>query len=237
MSKDMLGSVVRAAIGVPQERLDLLAKIASTFAGDNPDGEAQHSRFAELYRQGLPKRELKKPTRLLSAIATTNLGIVEAKPTEKCFTGSRWVHRDSDFDSWLPASQPNADACSMATLTPSRDWTFAEAAAAVLGIGAGTSIALLGSLLIEHGHTMTLAQAEEMVEATERGEKTGMRTDGYWNFFFVETGDPKNPVSVGNVNRGGRAWSAGVDRLGDDRRWRADRRLLVRNLDASKLGA
>ncbi|MHB8860216.1 MAG: hypothetical protein ACYC48_00570 [Minisyncoccota bacterium] len=38
MSKDMLGSVVRAAVGVPQERLDTLAKIASKLAADNPAG-------------------------------------------------------------------------------------------------------------------------------------------------------------------------------------------------------
>ena len=34
MSKDMLGSVMRAAVGVPQTRLNLLATIASKVAGN-----------------------------------------------------------------------------------------------------------------------------------------------------------------------------------------------------------
>jgi hypothetical protein len=48
MSKDMLGSVVRAAVGVPQHRLDTLAKIASAMAEDNPSGESYHEHFKQL---------------------------------------------------------------------------------------------------------------------------------------------------------------------------------------------
>ena len=179
-----------------------------------------------------------KLTTLFSVVATTNLGVVGRKKTAKCFpVGTRYAYRDSDFDNLLPASQPKADKCVIATLAPAKDWTFAEVAATILGIGAGTDVALLGKALIENGYTMTLAQAEEMVEKTERGEKTGMRTDGYGHFFFVETGDRKNPVSVGYVYRDGRAWYAFVRSLGLGFRWYADFRLLVRNLkDTSKLG-
>ncbi len=177
-----------------------------------------------------------KPTPLFSVIATTNLGAVAGKKTKQCFTGSRYVYRDADFDNWLPANQSNADACVVSTLGFAESWTFAEAAAKLLGIGADSGVKLLGTALIENGHTMTLAQAEEMVEKTERVEKTGMRTDGYGNFFFVETGDTKNPVSVGRVYRVERVWFAFVLRLDDGSRWYALRRLLVRNLSgASKL--
>ena len=183
-----------------------------------------------------PEMAPAKPTPLLFVIATTNLGAVARKKTEQCFTGSRYAYRDGDFDNWIPANQPNADACVITTLAPSKGWTFAEAAVAVLGIGASTDVVLLGNLLIQHGHTMTLAQAEEMVEKTERDEKTGMRTDGYANFFFVETGDEKNPVSVAHVSRDDSRWSAYVFRLVRGYRCYAARRLLVRNLsDASKL--
>lgn len=172
----------------------------------------------------------------LSVVATTNLGAVGGKKTKKCFPKPRYGYRAGDFDNWLPAKQPKADACAIATLAPSRGWTFAESAAAILGIGAGTDIVLLGNLLIEHGHTITLVQAEEMVEVTEREKKTGMRTDGYGNFFFVETGNPENPVSVGCVDRDSHVWNAYVFSLADGYRGNADYRLLVRNLsDTSKL--
>ena len=172
---------------------------------------------------------------LFSVIATTRFGTVTGKKTKKCFIGSRYVYRDSDFDGWLPKNQPDVDACIITTLAPIKDWTFAEAAAAILDIGVGTDIALMGKLLIEHGHTITLPQVEEMVEKTERNEKTGIRIDGWGNFFFVENED--GTVSVGFVIRGERAWRADVFRLGRGPRWGADGRLLVRNLDASKLGS
>lgn len=173
---------------------------------------------------------------LFSVIATTNLGTLGEKKTAECFPKPRYVYRDGDLDNWLPATQSKTDACTIATLKPAKDWTFAEAAAKVLGIGAGTSIKLLGKALIANGHTMTLVQAEEMVDKTDRGEETKMRTDSYANFFFVETGNEDNPVSVGFVSRGGLDWSAHVGSLDDGDRWRAGSRLLVRNLsDTSKL--
>ena len=105
-----------------------------------------------------------------------------------------------------------------------------------MGMGERTPTKPLGSLLIERGHTMTLVQVENMVGRTENGEATGMRTDGYANFFFVETSNEDDPVSVADVLRDGSRWGANVDRLGRGGRWRVGFRLLVRNLDASRLG-
>jgi len=171
---------------------------------------------------------------LLSIVATTHLGATNSKKTSKCFTGQPWSYRDGDFDNWLQKDQPNADTGVISTLAVSRTWLFAEAARALPGVEQTVDIAALGRSLIACGYTMTLVQAEEMVETTERGEKTGMRTNRYGNFFFVETGNPNDPVSVGFVHRDRRVWDASLGRLG--RRWYADNRLLVRNLDASKLG-
>ncbi len=168
---------------------------------------------------------------LLSVVATTNLVNTVGKKTGDCFTSPQYVYRNRDFDNWLSANQPNAPACAISTLALSSDWTFLEAAAGILGIGAGTDVLLLGKLLIKHG--MTLTQVEKMVEATERGENTGMRTDDWNNFFFIENSD--GSVSVGCVGRDDRGWYASVDRLVRDDRWRTGNRLLVRNLDASTL--
>lgn len=183
-----------------------------------------------------PETKPKTAPPFFSIIATTQLTAIAGKKTKDCFTDkSRYAYRDSDLDNWLPKDQKKASACTIATLALKKDWTFAEAAIAVLDIGAGMNIKTMGEALIGNGHTMTLAQAEEMVEATERGDKTKMRTDGFGNFFFVETGREEDPVSVGDVIRGGRVCCAFVRRLGSDYRWRAGRRLLVRNLDTSKL--
>ena len=191
---------------------------------NNPDGTKK-------FLSGLKPPKTRQSS-LFSIAATTPLDAVAGKKTNQCFPiGERYAYRDNDFDNWLPANQPNADACVITTLVATESWTFAEAAARVLGIGAGTSILMLGDALIQNGHTMTLAQVEEMVEKTENGVKTEMRVDGYGNFFFVETEDPKNPVSVGNVVRDGRDWGARVRRLARGYRWRADIRLLVRNLE------
>ena len=212
----------------------IIQNIPSDLDGDAMDGWMNNPEATKKFLSGLKPPEMApaKPTPLLSIIATTQLGAVAGKLTRKCFVGQRWRKggRDKDFDNWLSANQSSAEKCAISTLAPSRDWMFEEGAATILGIGVGTDIVLLGKALIENDHTMTLVQAEEMVEKTESGEKkTGMRTDGWGNWFFVETGDPETPVSVGDVRRGGRDWYARVYRLDNGNRWNADNRLFVRN--------
>ena len=159
----------------------------------------------------------------------------EATNTVDCFTGSIWKYRDSDFDHWLPKQQPKRDACVVTVLEPTQPWTFVEAAQVVLGVTT-SDVKELGSLLIKGGHTLTLKQAEDLAERTEAGEATGLTTDGYANFFFVETGDEAQPVSVGDMGRDGvRSWAAGVDRLDYGTRWNVDDRFLLCNADTSKL--
>ena len=53
MSKDMLGPVIRAAVGVPQNRLEVLAKIASAMAADSPVGNDWHEQLKKLLKEGL----------------------------------------------------------------------------------------------------------------------------------------------------------------------------------------
>src|SRR3989344_8116061 len=100
------------------------------------------------------------------------------------------------------------DGAIISTLAPSKRATFAGWATAVLGVSPDTSIERLAKLLKESGHIMTLAQVEQMQVVTDRGENTGMRTDGWGSFYFVENED--GSVSVGRVNRGERAWYAYV---------------------------
>lgn len=165
---------------------------------------------------------------LFSIGAQTILGAVIRKSTKKCLIGPRWGYR-GNLDTCLPVDQSNANDCVITTLAFSRSWTFVESTVAILGVGARMDTASLGKLLIARGHTMTLTQVEEMVEATERGEKTDMRTDGYENFFFVETGDSRCPVLVGQVRFSERVWCARVFGFDFDRRWCTDHRLFIRD--------
>lgn len=221
-----------AVVGFPQDRLDLLEKIVNRLAVDNPTADILHKRLEGLLEEeiSLPKEPTAPKPALFSVIATTNLGAMTSEKTAKCFVGKRYAGRDPDFDNWLSKTQPSTEPCVIKTLGFEKDWVFIEAVHAIPDAPQTDDVVELGNWLIENGYTMTPQQAENMVEKTEANEKTEMRTDGYANFFFVETGDPNNPVSVGYVHRDGRAWNARVRSLGYGYRWNADRRLLIRNL-------
>jgi len=189
----------------------------------------------EVFRRINSGEWIVKPKPLFSVIATNPLCALGEKKTSVCFPKRRYAYRDGNLDNWLPANQPDSGPCIISTCAASRTWTFVEAAQAVLGMNTADKV-VLGNELIRRGHTITLLQDELMVEKTERGEKTGMcTTDGQGNFAFVETGNENDPVSVAGVGRGGPDWDAYVRSLDDSLRWDAGRRLLVRNLDASKL--
>ncbi|HVB19975.1 MAG TPA: hypothetical protein VNF51_01640 [Candidatus Paceibacterota bacterium] len=218
----------------------MIQNFPDTLTNEIMDGWMNNPAATKKFLTGLvpPPKAAESSALFFSVIATTQVAATDAKKTSKCFANfSRYHYRDGDFDPWLPANQPKADACAISTLGFERDWTFVETAAKILGVGASRSVKLIGKALIENGHTVTLAQIEEMVEATERRANTGMQTNSYWNFFFVETGNEDDPVSVAGVSRDVSGWNAGVRRLGYDSRWSAVVRLLVCNLDASKLGS
>ncbi|MDR3547758.1 MAG: hypothetical protein P4M11_05755 [Candidatus Pacebacteria bacterium] len=208
-------------------------------AGDQLEQEEMMSVFLSDVIAAARKGMAKAP-RLFSSASTYPQRAVAGKKTKKCFTGNLWGHRDSDFDRWLSADQPDADAGAVTVLTPEKDWTFAEAAVSVLNVSPDTPILVLAKLLIKRGHTMPLTRVEAMAEATERGEKTSMVTNNWGNFAFIDNGDPggENPVSVAHVVRydDARPWSAYVYVLADSNRWIAGYRLMVCNLDPSKLG-
>lgn len=174
---------------------------------------------------------------LFSVIAATEQGFIRVAETKTCFVDYTW--RDFDFDDRLPAEQPKSDPCVITTLGLKKDWLIIEAARALPGIEQTADIAALGRSLIANGYTMSLAQAEDMVERTKRGEPTGVNNVGSGNFFFVETSDESKPVAVAYVLRQHpdrpSSWGAFFHELDFDNCWNVGHCLLVRNLDASKL--
>lgn len=169
-------------------------------------------------------------------VATTRLGAIGAKQTKKCFTGNRWGSGVANMylQYQLPVIQRRVVACDIATLAPSHKWTFAEAAAAVLGVSASIGLELLGKLLIKYGHTLTLAQLEEMAESTKAtmsDQYENMRIDGYANFAFVKSDGKYDPVLVASVYKlGNLHWSTDANKLDNHKYRSTDSRLIVRNL-------
>ncbi len=159
---------------------------------------------------------------VLAVVATTELGAIDKKSTKTCFTDSSWTCRDHKFGK-LP-NQPEVGPCIITTLVFQRSWSLLEGAAAVLGVRTDMGSAELGRLLVERGHTMTLPQVQEILDGAER---SGALEPG--SFFFTETGDAKNPVSVGFVSRDKRGRVAVAHSLGDLFRWNPFNRLMVRH--------
>lgn len=142
------------------------------------------------------------------------------KNTKDCFMD--FAYRDSDFDALLPKKQPEQSGA-VSVIIRDKDQTFLEMAQEYLGTQDPHKI---------KQYCLTLPMVEKLIE--EHSDE--LRTDGYANFFFVETGNDKDPVSVAIVSRVTSGWYAGARRLGRGRRWFADFRLLVANLDTSTLG-
>lgn len=126
-----------------------------------------------------------------------------------------------------------SDGSTITVLTPTRAATFVEWFTAAMGMPVETPVETVAKLLKEHGHLVNPTQVEEMKKRTDRGELTGMRVDGWGNWFPHQDGDS---VSVGRAIRAGLRWYVYVYGLAGGDRWNVDRRVLLCNLDASKLG-
>lgn len=177
-----------------------------------------------------------RPVPLFSVLGTTSIAAACGKPIKNCFTGERWGRFENEFAAWLPANQPPADACVITTLRTERTVTLPEWSAAVIGgIKMSTDAVTVSSLLMSYAYDMTLEQVELMVEATERGVKTNMRTDSFGNFFFVQTGNKESPVQVGRAYRDSRDWGERLFKLDSSLRFRAGSILLVAHYNAPNL--
>jgi len=146
---------------------------------------------------------------------TIKLSALE-KLTKDCFKD--FYYRDEDFDNLLPKKQPKQSG-GISIIQLERQMTFLEMAQEYLGT---TDVEEIKK------HTLTLPMIEKLIKDHE----DELATSGWGNFFFVKSNDG---VSVGSVDLDERDWDAGVFTLGNDYRWDADNRLLVRNLDTLML--
>ncbi len=171
---------------------------------------------------------------LFAPVGTTELPKLPSKPTDQCFSGPQYGLRSINLNRWLLSHQPETLGCVVTALTPTRVVTEAEWVAALLGVPVDTPMKLTTELLKERNHTMSLVQVEGMVERTQQGLRTGMPTDGWSSFFFVE--NKKDGVELTGIYRdeSKMRWCLRFS-LNRDILWHCNHRLLVPNLDASKL--
>lgn len=163
---------------------------------------------------------------ILTLVKTITTPATAGKKTADCFTNSsRYYYRDNDLDTWLPEDQPEQAESKFSVHQLSRPATFKQAVESFLGQSG--DIETLSRLLKERGCTTTLPTIESFIERQESGEDVGLRTDGWWNFFFVENED--GSVSVVYASRFDRRWGVDVDRLDNDGVWDADHRFFFRN--------
>lgn len=144
---------------------------------------------------------------VLTSVGETRLSEIMGKPTRECRANPLWGGDRYDVpldDSWLPVNQPTAAPCIVTALTPSRIWNPIEAAVTILRKRismARLSLHFVGLSIIRAGYVFTLPQVGALIEMTERGEKTGIPVDGRGTLFFMGTGSPLGPISVGCVRR------------------------------------
>lgn len=206
---------------------------------------AMKSFLAELAPPKTGALAKRKP--LLTVIATTNLDAVKGKKTTQCFRGGdSLVDRSSscfsDFAILLSTDQSDTGECIIAACEiTSDDLRFAEAVQVLSGVKQTINIACLGRSLIANGYTVTLPQIEKVIEYTAHGKETGLRKGNIGYFFFVETGNEENPVSICSVSSSlhhdlptDRFWYADLEEI-YDRPWKPFYRFFIRSLDVSKL--
>ena len=90
-------------------------------------------------------------------------------PVAHCFTDKVFAYHDSDFDNWLPKTLPVSEETKVVGYELTKLTTEAD-------------MAKVGGMFIN------LLQIEDLILRTEKGEKTGLVTDGYANIFFLQVG-------------------------------------------------
>ena len=219
MPKDMLGSVVRAAVGVSQDRLDLLAKIASALASSC--GAEWHAQFKNALKAGLPAES---PEALLE-----HVGMVSVSATINKFVAKEKFVRDTgdtaqvksnylgdNFDEWVLSCD-----CKVEELTSEKVLHYAK-----LRKGSADTpiIAELGG---EVGAEVTLSEMFSLMEKQKNGENGVLLNNGYANIFYIK--DQKGVLRTVYVYWGSDGWGASALAVSYPILWDAGRRVFSRN--------
>lgn len=138
-----------------------------------------------------------------------NLGLTITLPaqpeckTAECFTGDKvFVYRNADFDNWLPATLPATAEVAVNGYKFTKVTTEAE--------------------MMKVGKPFTnLTQIENLILRTEKGEETGLITNGCANLFFLKV---DATVFTVFASRGSVGWSVCLLRFFARNEWSAESR-------------
>jgi len=191
MSKDILGSLVRVLITVPEDRLGLVQDVALKLSSD--DGDQWVSPLKQFLRkepcwndQSVKQSETVLTNRLKKLdIGNVPVAAMSRMKTADCLKKGI-TYRDGDLDNWLSDYIPAIGGGSLGgfELTDKNGTTYRQMAESLLQTtGSDES---LKKLLKERGHTFHLEQVADLIRRTKAGEKTGLLDNGYANLLFVE---------------------------------------------------
>lgn len=214
MSKDMLGAAIRAAVGVPQNRLEALAKIASAMATDNPNGGEWHSRFL-----GVLKEDLASPASgLLDPVATIEVGEVASFIANDKFREGKTT--DGVSIAWLGSNFENNFLGK----------TEKDIAPATLRIQKLKKDSLDVPIIAELGDTAetTLTQLWELMKLQGSGQKGSLLVNGYANIFYIRDKNDVLWAVRARWRAGHGGWGVGAFSVEDPGRWDADLQVVSR---------
>lgn len=129
----------------------------------------------------------KKVKLLASIVSMTKLPLIPGGVSIKYTLGAgvAFRHHNDDFCLLLPYIQPDAEPCTVTTLSLLRGIGYCEFATVLLGVSVNTSEEEINRLLAEQGYTLTLPQARRMTESTKRRLDTRMDMT-HQTFFYTE---------------------------------------------------
>jgi hypothetical protein len=185
MSKDMIGSITRALVGVPLHRQGTLLDVVQRLSNTSSDGDGWRSRFAAVISEGLPQKKEEKE--IATSVVLELVGTVVAPATTSKFVASKKFVLDTsrkakvrisylgdNFTAWfLSGNGKVEDLISEQTLRCHKLRKFSID---------GPIITELGG---EAKAETTLSEMFSLMEKQKNGESGVLLNNGYANIFYV----------------------------------------------------
>lgn len=220
------------AFGRIFELLRLVVNAVLALAGERVDEELtkvrQNPKLAEAIAQlivGWGKGGASMASNDLKLLAS-GVAIAATKAYRVANRFKRVAWRDPDLDHWLTKDGTAVNTGNAVSYRLEIDMTFVKMVQRHLGM-TGAAIDALAKTLIDRGMTFSLPQIESLLVAVDQGSNPfDLRTDGYANFFFVES---SGEIFVVYARRHAGGWHVRLSRFGYAGRWASGDLALFRN--------
>jgi hypothetical protein len=170
---------------------------------------------------------------LFKHVIDMTIGPMDARPTSACLFSSLWKNRPEEFGKWLLPDQPATSTCRLTVLDTRWPATYQDWAAALLQVRSYTREAELERLLLERGYTLSLPQAERLVQRADQWITSGLVLGEPGNFLL--TPNAVGGISVVNIRCDAQHWEPYLKGFSSEHPRVAGCRLIVVNLDEGTL--